>query len=323
LTYSVPIDLFGALAATRRVAASGLEAAQLAERQQTLVKFHDATSAYVRLQALHRQQAALATQREQVTTTLARVREEVMVQLAAGVDLKLAESEVARIASDEVRLRGSIEEARAALTEASGDMPDVAEPATRIPLWPSMADVEHTLPLLLARAETNASHAQAERARRALLPSLSAVGDYSQFEGTPGVPEAWSVGAMITVPLDWAANRRASALDARARAAARREVAANNEVIRQWAALKAAYDSAVADVAAGGEEMQARREVVAVQLELQRVGVTSMEDLLRQQRDLVDAEYRQAEAQARAIVAWSAAQVLLGVQPGDYIVQLD
>lgn len=128
---------------------------------------------------------------------------------------------------------------------------------------------------------------------------------------------------MITVPIDTSAHRRTSALDARARAAVRRETAVAGELTRQWTALKAAYDSAVADIAAAREEVDARREVVSVQLELQRVGVTSMEDLLRQQRDLVDSESREAQARARAIGAWSAAHVLLGTEPAAYIAQLE
>jgi outer membrane protein len=322
ITYSVPIDLFGAIAASREAARSTLESAQLAERQQILMKLHDATSAYVRLQALQQEEAALTAQRQRVTTTLDRIRQEVKVQLAAGVDLKLAESEVARIRSDEVRLQGSIAEARAALTEAAGQALEVSEHLTRIPDWPS-ADREDALPLRLARAASAVSQAQADEARRSLLPSVAAVGDYSQFSGTAGVPDMWSVGAMITIPINTSANRRTSALDARARAAARRETAVAGELTMQWTALKAAYDSAAADIAAVREEVSARREVVSVQVELQRVGVTSMEDLLRQQRDLVDSESREAQAQARAITAWSAAHVLLGTEPSAYIALLE
>ncbi len=323
IAYSVPIDLFGAIAAARQAARSSLESAQLAERQQMLVKLHDTTTAYVRLQALQQEEAALAAQQQRVTTTLERVRQEVKVQLAAGVDLKLAESEMARIRSDEVRLRGAMDEARAALAEAAGRVVDVPNRPTGIPDWPSAADSEQALPLRLARAATAASQAQADEARRSLLPSIAAVGDYSQFSGTPGVQDMWSVGAMITIPIDTSASRRTSALDARTRAAARREAAVAGELTRQWATLKAAYDSAVADIAAVREEVSARREVVDVQVELQRVGVTSMEDLLKQQRDLIDSESREAQAQARAVTAWSAAHVLLGTEPSVYIAQAE
>lgn len=322
IVYSVPIDLFGAIAAARHAAQANLEAAQLTERQQLLLKLHDATSAYVQLQALRRQEAALASQRQRVTATVERVRREVQVQLAAGVDLKLAESEMARITSDEVRLQGSVNEARAALDEATGKAVNVADPPMRIPAWPTATSVERALPLLLAQAQATTIRAQAKEAHRSLLPAIAAVGDYSQFD-VVGAPDAWSVGARFTVPLDASAYRRASALDARARAAARREAATAGELARQWAQLKAAYDSAVADIAAVGQEVIARREVVNVQVELHRVGVTSMEDLLRQQRDLVDSESRQAAGQARAIIAWSAAQVLLGTDAESYIAQVE
>jgi outer membrane protein TolC len=276
----------------------------------------------VQLQALRRQEAALASQRQRVTATVERVRREVQVQLAAGVDLKLAESEMARITSDEVRLLGSIDEARAALEEATGSAVSVADLPMRIPPWPSATSVERALPLLLAQAQASASRAQAKEAHRSLLPSVAAVGDYSQFS-VEGAPDAWSIGARFTVPLDAAAYRRANAADARARAAARREAAAAGELTRQWTQLKAAYESAVADIAAVDQEVMARREVVNVQGELQRVGITSMEDFLRQQRDLVESESRQAAAQARAIIAWSAAQVLLGSDSESYIAQVE
>ena len=133
----------------------------------------------------------------------------------------------------------------------------------------------------------------------------------------------WSFGAMITVPINTSEKRRSSAFDARARAAARREAATAGELTRQWSALQAAHASALADISAADEEISARREVVDVQIELQRVGLTSMEDLLRQQRDLVDSQSRQAEARARAVIAWSAAQVLLGTEPPAYIAQVE
>ena len=60
-----------------------------------------------------------------------------------------------------------------------------------------------------------------------------------------------------------------------------------------------------------------------MQGELQRVGITSMEDFLRQQRDLVESESRQAAGRARAIIAWSAAQVLLGTDSESYIAQVE
>jgi len=321
VSYSIPIDLFGVITASREAAKSNMAAAELIERQETLLKLHAAVDSYTRLQALQRQAAAVRAQRQRVDTTLDRIRQEVQVQLAAGVDLKLAESEAARIASDEVRLRGMMEEARASLREATGRDALPSQPPRPIPSWP--VDIAEALPVQLARAQAEAIGAQAKEAHRALLPSIAAVGDYSQYDGTSGIPDAWGVGARFTMPLDLSAHERANALDARARAAERRQAAAVGEVMRQLAGLRAAYDSALADLAAIETEVAARQQVVEVQAELQRVGVTSMEDLLRQQRDLVDAESRRAEAQARAMQSWSASQVVLGASVHDFIAQLD
>lgn len=321
VSYSIPIDLFGVIAASREAAKSNMAAAELIERQETLLKLHATIDSYTRLQALQRQEAAVRAQRQRVDATLDRVRQEVQVKLAADVDLKLAESEAARIASDEVRLRGMMEETRASLREATGRDALPSQPPRPIPSWP--ADIAEALPVQLARAQAEAIGAQAKEAHRALLPSIAAVGDYSQYEGTNGIPDAWGVGARFTIPLDLAAHERASALDTRARAAERRQAAAAGEVMRQLAGLRAAYDSALADLAAIEKEVAARQQVVEVQAELQRVGVTSMEDLLRQQRDLVDAESRRAEAQARAMQSWSASQVVLGASVHDYIAQVD
>lgn len=322
VSYSIPIDLFGAIAASRAAAKSNLEATRLLERQETLMRLHAATSAYLGLQSLATQEDALRAQRDRVNTTLERVRREVQVQLSAGVDLKLAESEAARLESDEVRLNGLMAQASAALREATGQELVPSRSERSIPAW-IQGENKEGLPVLLAKAQTEALDAQAREAHRSLLPQVSAVGDYSQFQGTAGVPDAWSVGARFTIPIEPAAYRKASSLDARARAAEKRELAAAGEFQREWAKLKSAYDTAVADLAAAQKEVAAREEVVKVQVELQRVGMTSMEDLLRQQRDLFDSQSRLADARARAIAAWSAAQVVLGTEPTNYINALD
>jgi outer membrane protein TolC len=295
---------------------------RLLERQEILMRLHATTTAYLSLQALQVQEDALRSQRTRVDATLERVRREVQVQLSAGVDLKLAESEAARLESDEVRLTGTMTEVSAALLEATGQKTTPVRHDQVIPAWRQGADSEG-LGVLLARAQTEALDAQAREAHRSLLPQISAVGDYSEFAGTNGVPDAWSVGARFTVPIEPSAYRRASALEAKARAAEKRELASAAEFQREWTKLKAAYDTSVADITAADKEVAAREEVVKVQVELQRVGMTSMEDLLRQQRDLFDSQFRLANARARAISTWSAAQVVLGVEPSAYIASID
>lgn len=79
----------------------------------------------------------------------------------------------------------------------------------------------------------------------------------------------------------------------------------------------------MADSKALDREVAAREEVVRVQFELHRVGLASLEDLLRQQRDLVDAESHRSDARARAVVSWSAVQVLQGAGVEQFIAALE
>lgn len=320
--YAVPLDLFGVIAASRAAARGAVQAARLAERGAQLAQLHETTGAYARLQALQRRSSALSTQRERVTTTIARVRREVDSGQLATVDLRLAESELARVESDELRLKAATDEALAALHAASGvERLPAAQPAVA-PEWPD-GKIEDTLPAVLADARAAVAKANAEEARRTLWPSFSAVADYAQFDGGDKSIEAWGAGLRFSIPLDSVARRRASAADARARAVEFERDAARRLVARQWASLRASYLAAQGDIEAVSKEIAYREEVVRTQMELARVGLASLEDLLRQQRDLLDAEARRADAQALALVTWSAAQVLLGSEPAAYIAALD
>lgn len=322
LHYSLPIDLTGTLAASKRAAEHDLAAAQLAERQTTLLKVHDATSAYARLQALLRQKDVLAVQRQRVAQTVERVRQQVESEQSSLAELRLAEAELARQQSDEVRLTGAVEEQQAALEEATGRRLLPGSYVIVLPAW-SAQHPEELLPAALAGARADSADAQAREARRALWLSPSIGADYFRFDGDGYAPDTWSLMARVTLPLDPAAWRRASAARAQANAAARALEAAQREVQRSWTALEAAYRAAVADEAALVQEIAARQEVVRVQAELQRVGMASLEDFLRQQRDLLDAESRRADAQVRAVMAWSAAQVLQGTGIQRYLSQVD
>ena len=321
-SYSVPIDLNGAVAAAQRAAGGGLEAARMQQRQATLLKLHDTTTAYSRLQALQRQQEVLAVQRQRVQQTVDRVTEQVATEQASTAELRLAQAELARLKADEVRLDGSIEQTLVALEEAAGQRLTPADSAIPIPDWPADSD-ELLLPVAVARAQTRTAEAQADAARRALYPGLSVGADYFQFDGDEHTPDAWSVFARVSIPLDAAAWQRASAARAQADAAAYAQQAAQREAQRNWTALKAAYQTALADAAALDQEVVAREEVVRVQAELQRVGLASLEELLRQQRDLLDAESRLAGARAAAVSNWSAAQVLLGTPAERYIALIE
>lgn len=320
--YRLPIDLAGAIAAAKRAASHDLKAAQLAERQTSLLTLHSTTSAYVRLQALERRNQVLSIQRERVQQTVERVTQQVVTEQASIAELRLAEAELARLKADEERLAGAVEQALASLEEASGQRSLPASTEILIPSWPDYPD-ESLQPVALAQARSASANARAEASRRALLPKVSVGADYFQFESGADAPDAWSLNASVTVPLDPAGWKRSSAARAQAEAAEQSQQATLRQSKRNWATLKATYQAALADAQASAKEIEARQEVVRVQAELQRVGMVSLENFNRQQRDLLEAESRRASATASAVVSWSAAQVLMGSQPGEYISELD
>jgi outer membrane protein TolC len=322
VAYQLPVDLAGAIAAARRAAQGDLEAARLAERQAALLKLHDTISAYVRLQALLHQVQVLKVQRARVEQTIQRVQREVEIGQAALVDLHLAESEQARLYSEQTRLEAAMEEALAALEEASGQRRLPSGALSVAPAWPE-GGIESALPLGLAQARAEAEAARAEEARRQLWPAFSLGADYFQFDSGALPSDTWTLSARVSLPIDLAAWTRADAARAQARAAREEREAVRRDVTRQWAALRSAYNTARADAEALRQEIAAREEVVRVQSELLRVGMASLEEFLRQQRDLREAEARSVEARARALIAWSAAQVLLGTSVEHYIDTLD
>jgi outer membrane protein TolC len=321
-SYGLPIDLAGAIRASRRAASHELAAAQLAQRQAALLKLSDTAVAYTELQALLRRQRVLAVQRERVAQTVERVALQVETEQSSTAELRLAQAEAGKLQSDEVRLAGAIERARAALEESSGRSLLPAAAAIRIPDW-DPGEPESLLPAELAEERAFAAGAQAQAARRALWPGLALSGDYTEFSGSGYSSDHWSVMAQVVVPIDPAGWKRAAAARARARAAEESGLAARREARRDWAGLAAGYRSALADAAALRGEIAAREEVVRVQAELLRVGMASLEDFLRQQRDLLDAESRLGDAQAQAVASWAAMQVLAGAEVPGFIEALD
>lgn len=322
VSYMLPIDVFGAVAAARSRAKQDLAVAELAERQTSLLKLHQATSAYVELQALQRRLGALRVQRERLALTAERVRREVEIQQSSQLDQHLIESELARLRADEARLQAAVGAAEAALKEASGHEGTIRDADTPIPTWPLTR--EATLPERSADAHGAAAEAQAREAWRRLWPSLSAVADYTHFDGrydggARAEPDTWSVGARLSIPLDAAAVRQARAASAQAEAAAQERLAVAREAERQLNSLRASYDSAMADAEALQQEVEYREDVVHTQSELQRVGLKSLEDVLHNERDLQDATARLATARAQAVAAWSAAAVLRGIGDEQYI----
>lgn len=323
LTYSLPVDIFGVIAANRERAQHDLVAAELLSRQQTLLKLHQTSGAYLTLQALLRQREALVLYRQRIAATYQRIRKEVELGRTAGVDARYAESELARLVADEAQLNGALIQAQADLAEASSRekfLPARAE--IHVPAWED-ASSDATLPTQIAQARREASRAQAEENRQALLPSLSLDTNYFRNSGNGDHRDTWAVGGVISLPLGVSQYRQAEAQRLAARAAAEQSEAAERDSARQLASLRAAYDAASADGQAMERETAYREQVAAVQREMQRLGSQTLENLFRHERDLLDASYRLAQAKARAGSAWSAAQVLNGLPIEDYIARMD
>lgn len=321
-SYNLPVDLFGAIAANRDAARDNLALAQLAERQEALLHLHQTLTAYVQLQALEAEIAALDVQHRRVATTIDRVAAQVQAGSLGPTDLKLAQSEKARVEAEQVSMAGERDELLAHLEDLSGwhEMPKnrVLEP----PVW-QVADASDSLPVRIADSVASAADAQARAERRALMPALSAGGDYFQFDGGGHGQDTWSVGARISMPLDLGAYRKVSSAQARADAARGESEAARRKSRSELVALHAAYDSAKADIDALLVEVDYREQVAAVQNELAKAGAVTVEDSLRHIRDRAESEGRLAQARARAAEAWSAARVLEGASPEQYINELD
>ncbi|MBL6750082.1 MAG: TolC family protein [Nevskia sp.] len=320
--YMLPVDLFGVIAANRAAARQSLAAAELALRQETLMKLHQTAGAWAELQAVDAQAEALRLQRARVAATVERVGGEVGAGSLAVTDLKLAQSELARVESDQVRLDGQREQTLAALEEAAGRRPPPGGGRMAIPAWHE-ADAGGTLPQQLAGARAQAADLHARSQRRALWPAVAVGADYYGYDGGGHNQDTWSVGARLSIPLDIGAHLRDSAEQARADAARSDSLAAANRARSQLAALKAGYDAARADIAALEKEVDYRTEVVSVQKELASVGAETVESAMRRERDLFEAQARLAQARAQAVTAWSAAQVVLGTSPEVFISELD
>lgn len=118
ISYSLPIDLFGVIAASRDKAQGNREALALLARQEQLLRLNQAASALGRKQALLLQGQALTSQRLRVEASVARIRQEVALGRTAGVDQALAESDLARMLAEEARLQGQLNDTRADLQDA-------------------------------------------------------------------------------------------------------------------------------------------------------------------------------------------------------------
>jgi outer membrane protein TolC len=322
VVYSLPIDLFGVVAKARERAESNLQAARLGQTQDRLARLHQAAAAWFRLQALRRQAEALGKLKASVTAFRDRLVKEVALGRSARVNLRLAESEYQRVLADEAQLQAQVDTALAELEEASGQRRQPGDATIPLPAWrePALAEA---LPVKLAAARAAGARARAEESRRSNRPQLSLNGSWFDQHGNGADNAVWEAGVQVALPLTPSGWRATDAEAARARAAEDERQAVERETARQLASLKAAYDSARATLTALEAEVAYRTEVVTVEREKTRLGAQTLENLLRTERDLLDAEYRLASSRAQAAYAWSAAQVLAGAPETEYIATLD
>jgi outer membrane protein len=322
VAYSLPVDVFGVLAKARERAGDNLQAARLVQSQDRLARMNQAASAWFRLQALIRQGEALAKLKASVTAFRDRLIKEVALGKSARVNLRLAESEYQRVLADEAQLAAQVETAQADLLEAAGLRRRPADADIPLPAWRDIP-VAETLPVKLAATRASAARARAEESRRGNRPQLSLNGSWFDQHGGGADNAVWEAGVQLSLPLTPSGWRQTDAESTRALVADDERRAVERDTAKQLATLKAAYDSARAGVDALEAEAAYRTEVVAVEREKTRLGAQTLENLLRTERDLLDAEYRLAAARAQAAYAWSAAQVLAGMPEAEYIKTLD
>jgi len=320
--YSLPVDVFGVVAKARERAAGNLQAARLAAAQDRLGRLHQTAATWFRLQALARQSEALGKLKASVTAFRDRLVKEVALGKSARVSQRLAESEYQRVLADEAQLNAQVDTALAELEEASGASRRPGDSNIPLPAWREVILAE-TLPVKLAATRASSARARADESRRGLRPQLSLNGSWFDQHGGGADNAVWEAGVQLAVPLTPSGWRQSDAEAARARVAEDERRAAERETAKQLASLKAAYISARATVAALESESTYRTEVVTVEREKTRLGAQTLENLLRTERDLLDAEYRLASSRAQAAYAWSATQVLAGTPETEYIETLE
>ncbi|MDP2759092.1 MAG: TolC family protein [Sideroxyarcus sp.] len=322
VSYHLPLDVFGLISAERELAKSNQAVAQLLARQETLLRLHQTLTAYVRLQALAAQSQVLQTGQKQLEAYANRVREEIKLGRTPRIDLSLVQSDLARLASQQAIFAGNRRAALAAL-KASANVSDALPDTTLlVPVIQGM-DTQTSLPVALAREQQKSAAAAAQKVRRNLFPAFSVDGQYANYSGAGAQSQAWAVGLNMNMPLDPAGMRSASAAAQRAQAAQDMARAVEADTLAQIAGLEANYQAAVGNANALANEVEHRREVVAVEREKWRLGASTMDALLFHERNLLEAQFSLTDASAQAAAAWSGMQILLGTPSAQYIDSLE
>jgi outer membrane protein TolC len=324
VSYSVPIDVFGQIAATVEKASNQAIAADLAYRRQQLAKLHQTLGAYYTLYALQHRQQALIAYRGWVESMAKRLKEEVALGRSAPVQASYAESQLARLQSDETQLRGDLLATQASLAESSGK-PDVVAETGQVPI-PELKDAssQDALSVRIAKAGEQSALAAVKEARANLMPQVSLDSNFGKnYAGGGGSRDTWSVGVNITLPLGVSSYRQLDAARAAAMASQDATLASQREADAALSGLSAQYNAARSEIVALEKEVTYRSELVKVEQQMHRLGNQTLENLFRHEDDLLESTTRLALAQAKAAAAWSGIQMLIGTEPDSYITALD
>lgn len=327
VSYALPLDIFGQVAAAVDKAGGEAAAARLGLRRQQLVKLHQTLGAYYSLYALERRRAALTTYRNWTEALVKRLETEVRLGRSAPVQASYAQSQLFRLQSNEVQLQSDMAFAQASLTETTGQAGfRLRESTVAVPGWQETLP-EEALAVKLAKTRETVAEAAERQAHANLLPRLAVDLGYSATRAAGsmggGTRDDWGYGITLSLPLGVSAFRQEDAARASKLAAIDTTRASLRETESTIAGMRAQYDAAFAEIAAMEKEVAYRQEIVAIEREMHRLGNQTLENLFRHEDDLLEAQSRLALAQARAAAAWSGLQLVAGTDPEIYIDTLE
>ncbi|QUN06977.1 TolC family protein [Shewanella yunxiaonensis] len=323
ISYRLPLDIFGQIAASVDNANNQAVAAHLLYRRQQLRKLHQTLGAYYTLYALKKRKLALLAYKGQVERMHKRLTEEVALGRSAHVQLTYAESQLARLLSDETQIQGDIFATQASLSESSGKPNVIVEAEVLVPELTNTS-VQDALTVKIAKAAEQSAQSAVKEARANLMPQVSLDGNFGKnYAGNGDSRDTWSIGINISLPFGVSSYRQLDAVRASAKASQEATRATLREAEAAYSSLSAQYDMARTEIVALEKEVVYRSELVKVERKMHSLGSQTMENLFRHEDDLLEAETRLAQAQAKAVAAWSGIQMLIGTKPNAYIAALE
>ena len=222
INYSLPVDVFGVIAANRERAQQDLASAELLARQQTLLKLHQASSDYFSLQALLSQKEALVLYRRRVEATHRPHQEGSRTRQGGRRGRELCGKRSMRLAADETALQGAVTQAQADLQEASGAEKFLPKRPRSMCAARVGGDGGRAHPAGAARPVAARSRTRPGRAKTAapcILPSAWTP-IISATHGNGDNRDTWAVGGVVSLPLGVSAYKQSEAQNLNALAAA-------------------------------------------------------------------------------------------------------